>query len=138
MTDDQVIALVREELEKIGLYGTRFTADQLAGAVVKARGWKLVMTAMSGTAALGAAVLCDNRLLVFYREDMRPFHRDYVICHELAHVILGHLKEGREPLQYTEEEEKAAEQVAQHLMRLSTDDGRYNSGLQCSYRKLFE
>lgn len=130
--------LVRKTLQKLGFYGTKFTAQDLAAAVVGDKGWQLELFPMRGRGALGAVVLKGRRLLIFYRSDMRPFHRDYVIYHELAHVILGHLEERGDVVQYTVKEEREAERVAQYLMKLSTGDGRYNPGLQYSYRRLFE
>lgn len=129
--------LVGKWLERVGLYGSPFTAETLAQKVAEVKGWKVEILPLPNMEPLGASVLTGQRLTIFYRPDVKGFHRDYVIFHELGHVMLGHL-DGEAGLSFSKSQERAAEKVAKELIKLSTGSARYNEGLQQSYRKLFD
>lgn len=129
--------LVEQWLERVGLYGLPFTAEMLAQKVAEVNGWRLKIAALANMELLGASVLIDQCLLIFHRPDVKGFHRNHVIFHELGHVMLGHLN-GAGGIKFSRGQERAAEQVAKELIKRSTGVARYNRSLQESYRKLFE
>lgn len=128
--------LVEDWLERVGLYGLPFTAELFAQKVAEVNGWKVEIVPMANMEPLGASVLRGQRLTIFYRPDVKGFHRDWIIFHELGHVILGHLDKAV-GLSFSGNQERAAERVAKELIKLSTGSARYNEGLQESYRRLF-
>ncbi|TWP34465.1 ImmA/IrrE family metallo-endopeptidase [Leekyejoonella antrihumi] len=46
--------------------------------------------AMSDTIT-GLLVQLPDRDVIFYRNDLAGIHRDHVICHEIGHLLAGHL-----------------------------------------------
>lgn len=44
-----------------------------------------------GEAVTGAVFRLTSRDVVFYRASLSGWHREHVLCHELGHIIAGHL-----------------------------------------------
>lgn len=44
-----------------------------------------------GEAVTGAVFRLASRDVVFYRASLSGWHREHVLCHELGHIIAGHL-----------------------------------------------
>lgn len=88
-----------------------------------------------GDKITGAACRMQEFDVIFYRATLSGIHRDHVVCHELGHLLAGHL-DGREPYPlvdedlseaartmllrqcyYDEERERDAEAIAELIMR---------------------
>lgn len=56
-------------------------------------GLSITLEAISGqpTGISGLTVRVDDSVRIIYSEDRGRWHSELVICHELAHVLLGHL-----------------------------------------------
>lgn len=88
-----------------------------------------------GDGITGTIFRLSEEDVIFYREDLIGLHRDHVLCHELAHLLAGHL-EGPEAYhgasdnhlahafavmlnrqcQYGETRERVAEEIAEMIM----------------------
>lgn len=88
-----------------------------------------------GDAITGAIFRLSGEDVIFYRGDLVGIHRDHVLCHELAHLLAGHLDgsdayfgDSDEPLAraysvmlsrqwgYGEARERVAENIAEMIM----------------------
>jgi hypothetical protein len=51
------------------------------------------VSALPRTTALAAVVAGSSSDFIFVRDDIFGPHREHVICHELGHIVCGHLQE---------------------------------------------
>jgi hypothetical protein len=68
--------------------------DQLIGRVADLSGRPIRVEARQamGDTITGTIFRLSAEDVIFYREDLNGLHRDHVLCHELGHMLGGHLE----------------------------------------------
>lgn len=69
--------------------------DRLYESVAESRGRRIAVFAQNemGDAMTGAVFRLAASDVVFYRASLSGWHREHVLCHELGHIIAGHLED---------------------------------------------
>ena len=86
------------------------------------KGYKILLYPMQMSFELNSiCILCKNTHVIYIKEFARPFYKQYLIFHELGHILLGHRKLHKEELLrggtlYSRWEEREAEMFASLLM----------------------
>ena len=60
----------------------------------------------------------ENHYSVFIRRDLPTVQRQKVLCHELGHIVLGHMTKERFPYMSVQQRESEAEQFASFVLPL--------------------
>ena len=85
------------------------------------KGYKILLYPMQMSFELNSiCILCKNTHVIYIKEFARPFYKQYLIFHELGHILLGHRKLHKEELLrggtlYSRWEEREAEMFASLL-----------------------
>lgn len=71
-----------------------WNVDQLIGSVAGLTGRPIRVQARHamGDTITGTIFRLSAENVIFYREDLKGLHRDHVLCHEVGHVLGGHLE----------------------------------------------
>lgn len=51
----------------------------------------------AGDSITAAVISTDTADYIFARDDLHGLHRDHAICHELGHLLAGHLEQSESP-----------------------------------------
>ncbi|PXX54911.1 hypothetical protein DFR70_12252 [Nocardia tenerifensis] len=118
-----------------------FSAEELCGLIAEWRGRKLVLHPLPGEiraidedAPCGLWVATDRADFIFYEDRTVHLHREHIIVHELAHMLLGHsmfeLADPADPgaaaailgrAGYTSRQEQEAEMLASLIVSTATN-----------------
>ncbi len=114
-----------------------WNVDELAARIAADRGRALRIQSRppAGDGITGTIFRLGSEDVIFWRADLSGVHRDHVICHELGHLLCGHLEGGNaytagtdadlagavaimlhRQCQYGERKEREAEEIADLIL----------------------